>query len=320
MENALGGFAEVDLAPVVASLNRDHALLGLVYGSGFDDCPQRLAQLGAVLPLFGSTPEALARTKNPRIFSEACARAGISHPEIRFASPESPVDWVVKRSGGSGGLHIAEGSPERSLGAREYWQRRKRGRAVSLLFARDSRELTPIAWSEQWTSPCASTPFRYGGAAGPVDPSPPDRLMQELAALTESLGVRGLASADFIDDGETWWLLEVNPRPGATLDLFDDAADPLLTRHIDALAHRAAAPPKPRRPKAAEIVYASVDAIAPPADWPDWVADRPARGSRIQAGAPICTVSASGATVTEAKATMKERSTRIQSWLRGDAL
>ena len=128
-----------------------------------------------------------------------------------------------------------------------------------------------------------------------------------------------MASADFLDDGDAWWLLEINPRPGATLDVFDDAEDPLLTRHLDALADRSAPPPKPRRPKAAEIVYAPFDAIAPDADWPNWVADRPTRGAPIRAGAPFCTVSASGATVADAKATTSERSRRIQSWLQRDA-
>ena len=262
------------------------------------------------LPLLGSAPEALARAKSPRTFAELCAEAALAHPEIRFTSPETPTDWLVKRGGGSGGLHIAEGTEGRSLGAGDYWQRRKDGRAISLLFTRDSRELTPIAWSEQWTCPCADAPFRFGGAAGPLDLAPPDRLLSRLAALTESLGVRGLASADFLDDGETWWLLEINPRPGATLDVFDDAEDPLLTRHLDALAGRAAPPPKSRRPKAAEIVYASIDGVAPSVDWPDWAADRPREGAPIRAGAPFCTVSARGATVAEAKAIVKERSRR----------
>ena len=42
--------------------------------------------------------------------------------------------------------------------------------------------------------------------------------------LTEAFGIKGLASADFLVDGENCHLLEINPRPGATLDIFDSEA------------------------------------------------------------------------------------------------
>jgi predicted ATP-grasp superfamily ATP-dependent carboligase len=316
VEKAMGGFAEVELAPIVARLTRAHAPAGLVYGSGFDDCPSRLAEISPFVRLFGAAPRALARAKDPWIFARSCGAAGLAHPEIRRSPPDAPSQWLIKRHGGSGGLHVAPGR-SRSPKAGDYWQRRIEGRALSLLFVRESAALTPIAWSEQWTSPCAEAPFRYGGAAGPVEPAPPEGLLASLATLTGALGLRGLASADFLDDGERFWLLEINARPGATLDVFDDDDDPLLARHIDASTDRRSAPPKARAPKASEIVYAEADARAPRGDWPGWAADRPPPGAAVPAGAPFCTVFASGASAAEAKARASERSRRVQSWLQG---
>lgn len=315
VENAMGGFAEVELAPIVARLARAHAPVGLVYGSGFDDCPTRLSEVTCVVRLLGAAPEALARAKDPRVFARNCEAVGIAHPEIRLSPPLTPSRWLLKRRGGSGGMHVAE-AMSRPPGPDDYWQARVAGRAVSLLFARDDSALTPIAWSEQWTASCAATPFRYGGAAGPIQVAAPDGLLAALADLTGTLGVRGLASADFLDDGERFWLLEINPRPGATLDLFDDDDDPLLARHIAAVAGQSSARPKRRGPRAAEIVYAEADASAPKGDWPEWAADRPAPGTAVPAGTPFCTVYAAGSSLTEAKAQVKERSRRIQSWLR----
>jgi len=314
VENAMEGFAEVELAPVVARLAQAYGPAGLIYGSGFDDCPARLAEIARVVPLLGASPESLARAKDPQVFARSCQAAGIAHPEIRFSPPDAPAQWLLKRRGGSGGLHVAAATARaRKLG--DYWQRRVEGGAVSLLFVRDGQALTPIAWSEQWSAPCAATPFRYGGAAGPIAVDAPRGLLAALARLTRRLGIRGLASADFLNDGEQLWLLEINPRPGATLDVFDDDNDPLLTRHIDAIVGRRPAPSKPRAPRAAEIVYAEADAAAPQGDWPHWGADRPAPGTRIPAGAPLCTVLAAGASAAEAKAQVRERSRRIQSWL-----
>ena len=247
VEGAMNGFAGIALEPIVAQLCAAHAPRGIVYGSGFDDCPAALDALSRHAPLLGWSI-GLARTKDPRGFAQYCQMAGIKHPKIRDLRPEDPEHWLVKRRGGTGGMHIAPAQLGRVLAPGEYWQRRVEGRALSLLFVRDSLALTPIAWSEQWTAPSSATPFRYGGAAGPVDVVAPQGLLAKLAALALWLGVRGLASADFIDDGETFWLLEINPRPGATLDVFDDDEDPLLTRHIDALSDGAAPPPKRRSP------------------------------------------------------------------------
>lgn len=306
VEGAMGGFAQAELASVVARVVRDHAPVGLVYGSGFDDCPGRLATLNRWLPVLGCAPEALARAKDPRAFAAACAAAGIAHPEIGFAAP--PAGALLKRRGGSGGLHIRQAA--RAPGLDEYWQMRVVGRAVSLLFAIQAHALSPIAWSEQWTAPSADAPFRYGGAAGPIDLTPPEDLLGRLAALAQGLGLKGLASADFLDDGERFWLLEINPRPGATLDLFDDDDDPLLARHLGAVA----APVKPRSPRAAEIVYAERDAIAPE-DWPEGAADLPAAGTPIAAGSPICTVTAAGK-VDEARSLAQARARRVRAGMK----
>lgn len=313
VEQAVAGFADVTLAPLVARLCAAHAPVGLVFGSGFDDGPEALAPLAAHLPILGA-PDALARAKHPETFAAACAAAGVAHPEIAAAPPAEPGAWLLKRRGGSGGLHIS--AADRHARADEYGQRRVGGRAVSLLFVRESHSLTPIAWSEQWTAPSPKAPFRYAGAAGPISVAPPEGLIEKLAALTLALGVRGLASADFLDDGETFWLLEINPRPGATLDAFDDDDDPLLARHIAALVDGRAPPVKPRAPAAAEIVYAETELVAPPTHWPDWASDLPEAGTTIPAGAPVCTVTARAASAAQAKSLVRQRSRDIRSWLR----
>ena len=314
VENAVGGFAGLDLEPVVARACAAQAPVGVVFGSGFDDCPGALAPLARYAPLIG-WPIAFTRAKSPRWLAADCKDAGIAHPRIRYAGPHPSGNWLVKRAGGSGGTHIRPAGESRRLGEGEYWQRRIEGRALSLLFVRDPLTLTPIGWSEQWTSPAPGAPFRYGGAAGPLDFEPPPDLLQKLASLTLWQGVRGLASADFIDDGERLWLLEINPRPGATLDVFDDDDDPLLARHIAALADGPAAPAKPRAPKAAEIVYAEAGVTIPGGDWPEGAADRPAMGAAIPPGAPVCTVSAGAGSVAEAKTLLRERVRRIRAWL-----
>ena len=64
--------------------------------------------------------------------------------------------------------------------------------------------------------------------------------------------------------------------------------------------------------KAAEIVYAPYDIVAPEGwNWPDWAVDRSPPGTRFSAGDPLCTVLASGATVDLARACASERARKI---------
>ena len=95
-------------------------------------------------------------------------------------------------------------------------------------------------------------------------------------AVTAACGLRGLNSIDFLVDGEAFTLIEINPRPGATLDIFEDCGGALFRAHVDACLGRLPARPLAfEGAAAAAIAYARRDIAAmPELDWPDWTADR----------------------------------------------
>jgi predicted ATP-grasp superfamily ATP-dependent carboligase len=132
----------------------------------------------------------------------------------------------------------------------------------------------------------------------------------------------GLNSADFLVDGHKFHLLEINPRPGASFDLFELQDVPqstsLFALHVDACGGSLPAQaPRYRDVMAGAIVYAERDIAAAPAlDWPDWVSDRPVAGSRIEANQPLCSVFARAATAAEARALVEQRSAKIYALLR----
>ncbi len=165
----------------------------------------------------------------------------------------------------------------------------------------------------------ARPPFRYAGAAGPATLPATVREAAEaaLAALVAATGLRGLVSADLLVDGEAWWLLEVNPRPGATLDVLDRGPVPLFAAHLAAAGgrlpeHRSILPGA----AATEILYAGTEIPSVPVlDWPDWAMDRPPSGSRIEAGAPICTVLAEGPDAGAARLAVARRAADLRARL-----
>jgi predicted ATP-grasp superfamily ATP-dependent carboligase len=274
------------------SFVRDYGPTGLVYGAGLEHQPALVAELAREVRVYGANMGALSRAKEPVAVALACAQARIAHPQIEFERPVDCNGWLKKLRGGAGGGHVRIASEETATPG-YYFQRRVDGRSVSALFLGDGARANIVGLSEQWTSPCSRAPFRYGGAVGPIEVGPDRReeIESAVAGVTRAFGLVGLASADFIVADDVAWFIEANPRPGATLDLFDRDEDPLLARHIEACEGRMATPAARTGGRAAEIVYATSDIACPPwAEWPDWVADRPTSGTHIAHGEPICTV------------------------------
>lgn len=293
------------------------APIGLVLGSGFEGAPELMRRLAGRHSLLGASPDAVAALKDPAGFAALCGRLGIPHPEIALAPVPDPESWLMKRRGASGGGHIRPAGPALPVSA--YLQRRVPGLPRSLAALTDGRGIAVLAVTEQWTTPGPGRPFRYAGAAGPatLPATVQEAAEAALAALVAATGLRGLVSADLLVDGEAWWLLEVNPRPGATLDVLDRGPVPLFAAHLAAAGgrlpeHRSILPGA----AATEILYAEAEIPSVPAlDWPDWAMDRPPSGSRIEAGAPICTVLAEGPDAGAARLAVARRAADLRARL-----
>src|SRR5262249_22797418 len=173
-----------------------------------------------------------------------------------------------------------------------YYQRKVPGAQVSACFLADGERAQVLGFSAQWSSPTAHQPYRYGGAVRPASIASGVAVKLTAAGprLVAATSLLGLNSADFLVEDERFWLLEINPRPGATLDLFETTETSLFAQHVAACSGKLApacgcAP----NAKAASIVYAEGDiASVSVSEWPDWAADLPAAGSTFKAGEPIC--------------------------------
>jgi predicted ATP-grasp superfamily ATP-dependent carboligase len=296
-------------------------VLGCVAGSGFEDRPELLSQIAERWPLLGNDSGTVARIKSVEFF-DTLDHLGIAHPRTQ-TEPPLEEGWLSKRRGAAGGCHIALYVPGTSAPAFAYFQERMKGLAVSALFVGNGRNACVLGFSEQWTDPSPASPFRYGGAARPASLS--EKLQDEITALvlkaSAAFKLKGLGSADFIidDDTGTALLLEINPRPGATLDIFDEEIQPLLKLHLDAVVD-GRLPSSPlvfEDAMASAIVYAPERLIIPEdMAWPDWVADRPRPRESIDKNRPICTVLARAETKARAKRLVMERMKQILAGLR----
>ena len=276
---------------------------GLIYGSGFESQPAMLTQLAAGRRLFGNPPEVLAQTGAPARFFPLLRQLGIPHPTVRFSRPPHPRDWLSKQAGACGGSHILPASACGDQAGRyfqRYFQRHIQGQPASLLFLANGSEIYPVGFNLPLPPPPeAPNAWAWSGAARLAGglPSQGDALLVAARRLTQALGLRGINGIDFILDQRGWKLLELNPRPTATLELWDVAPMPsLLKLHVQACQGRlpTSLPSLPGS-LAVAVVYAG-EQVSIPAGfvWPDWCSDLPTAGSLIAPGEPICTVRAAG--------------------------
>ena len=312
--DAARGLNPDELLDALERLAQAHPPLGIVYGTGFEDRPQLLARIARQWRLLGNAPDTIAQLKDPASFAALCRDCGIPHPPTRTDRPKETAGWVAKRAGGAGGSHVRTPS-ERSGRSKIYYQREVTGRSVSALVLGNGQSAIVLGFSAQWTAPAQRRPFRYGGAVRPADlfPKMTADLTDAVHRLAATVPLFGLNSFDFTIDGEAFCLLEINPRPGATLDIFEPARNSLFGLHVAACegALPARAPELPDA-AAACIVYADREIGSVPAmEWPAWAADRQSAGTYVKAADPFCTVLARGSTAGEAQKIVRERAAAI---------
>jgi predicted ATP-grasp superfamily ATP-dependent carboligase len=155
----------------------------------------------------------------------------------------------------------------------------------------------------------------------PLDEDLEARLIEMSLAVSEALSLKGIVSFDYLVDDGAPYLLEVNPRPGATLDVFDDQAGTVFKAHVEAArggdpAALLAADWHPPIARAAAFLYADHGPLTVgPVDWPVWTADRPRPGSTIGAGQPLATVLAEGNSVDDVQAACVQRLGQLETLL-----
>lgn len=291
----------------------------LVYGAGFEGRVPLLRQLGSGRELLGNPPDVTRRVKDPARFFPLLDALEIRHPEVRSKPPGDSLGWLVKRGGGAGGTHI-RAADHRPLAPGEYLQRLEPGRTMSALFLADGRRALILGFNAQWTSSARpGLPYLFGGAVArvPVSGHVAASIANGLGALVAATGLVGLNGVDFLLEGEDWSVLEINPRPTATMELYDpDYPRGLVACHIDA-CHGTLPTPAAGPARALSIVHAdggwTVDASF---GFPTWCRDIPNAGTILRPGDPICTVHAEARDPEAAIAQVGNREGELRRMLR----
>ena len=298
-EQGLARFDRHALLQAASVLAPGDAYPDVVYGSGFENDADLLAELAQGRRLYGNTIDAIKAIKDPLQFFSLLKNLAIPYPEISLTRPRQTNGWLAKKIGGSGGAHVIAAEQNMTALPNTYYQRYAEGKNYSVSFLANRRRALIVGFNEPWSIALGDWPYCYLGAINyaALPQTMIERVQRDLDAIVRETGLAGLNGMDFIVDGDDYCVIEVNPRPSGTLDLYDaDCPQGLFHWHLkasdgelpDALFQR-------KMTRAHAVVYTPQPLqLRRDVQWPVWCSDIPEPGSLFQARMPVCMVHAEG--------------------------
>ena len=307
-------------------------VIGWMAGSGFEGQPDLLARGAALLPLIGTPTEAQRQVRDPQAFFAVLDHCGIPHPAVRMTAPMEAAGWLVKDARGCGGWHIrraiagepAPGHLHAHLPAHHYFQREVPGTPMSATFIANGSDACVLGFNELTVRRFGARPFVFCGAVGPVA-LPPDvaqRIGAGVRGLAATFALRGLASLDFMLDGAAFSVLEVNPRPPASMALYGRHG--VVAAHLRACLHGEL--PLGTSVSPGGSVHGTGIVFAPRPTKLDARAaqrlaslagchDLPFAATHFNAADPVCSVSAQGDTAVQVRGMLAQRCAAVHQFL-----
>jgi predicted ATP-grasp superfamily ATP-dependent carboligase len=322
-----------------------------MYTGALENHPELVDQMAWISPLLGNPGDVLARVRDPWELARTLQNAGLSFPEIRESADKLPHDgsWLKKTfhgASGSGVRSLEQGAEsgefEEQQSERDaVYQRRVEGVPCAAVYVAVDGTAAPLGVTKQligepWLN---SHGFQYSGSIGPYAISEAAR--NTLVRLGEVLAMEfelvGLFGVDFILDGDHVWTVEVNPRYTASIEVVERYNGACaIGAHVEACGEGL---PMERKQlwasvgwwKASQvhgkaILFARRDLVIGQAfadatlaeairmPWPT-LADVSVAGTPVEAGRPILTLFAEGASVEEVERRLRDRVIALERML-----
>lgn len=270
-----------------------------MYTGALENYPDLVDQMAAIKPLWGVSGEALRRCRDPLVLHDTLAAFGVASPETLPLDhmPAGEGTWLAKtyrHAAGVGVWRYGEQPPNTKV----YAQRFVDGESLAAVFAVAADTATLLGVTRQLIES-----FGYRGSIGPVQlsASQQSELLRIGDYLRTSLGMRGLVGVDLVAAEQGLFVIEINPRFTASVEVVERAANvSAVAAHAACFTNRSApaATPQSEKHVGKRILYAAEPVQVGEALATEMlelhqagsVADVPRVGTAIGAGEPICTI------------------------------
>ena len=291
--------------------------IGLIFGGGIENHLELLKELSKKWILLGNTYNQVKNLKNPTCFFPLLEKLSIPAPQTQLNPPSNLEGWLYKSVYGTGGNHISLANQCTLIpNSGYYFQKKINGQAKSVTFLANGKSCQIIGYNLLITAPTETILYRYGGVFTLSKLSYSNRILlqkyiEKIVLATELKGLNGL---DFIQDKNgKIWILEINPRPPASLDLYQDRFNPFIAHIYSWLGGQL--PIKMKlitEEKGFFILYAPYNLLIPPdIIWPSFCHDYPNGGIVINKEDPICSIHAQGSNINFCYKQINQRCTQL---------
>lgn len=312
-----------------------------MYTGALENHAELVDQLAWIAPLWGNPGDVLERVRSPWELEKALGDGGFRFPETRASADGLPLDgsWLTKTYTGASGSGVRALIGPAEATHRVVYQKRILGTPCAAVFValENTSKLVGVTRQiigEAWLG---AHGFQYAGSIGllPISELALKTIEKIGLVLTQHFELGGLFGIDFILVGDEVWTIEVNPRYTASVEICERAtghntlvthATDWLETSINSLTPSIQVASQTTHGKA--IMFARRDVVMSETlaetalaeslikPWPT-IADVSPAHTLIEAGRPIFTVFANGATVDDVERSLKSRVAELERMIYG---
>lgn len=259
----------------------------LVYTGPLENYPQILQKFAERCEIIGNDAETVRKVRNWKILYRFCKENKILIPRTA-----NGLDFVVKPKKSGGGIGIRR-LPHYIV------QEFVKGEAFSASVIGNGTEAEVISVNEQLIGKkeFGGRRFWYCGNITPAYTGKEEEIRNTCENLVKAFRLKGSSGIDFVVN-QGVYLMEVNPRPQATLEIVEKAFDiNLFLMHEQGCRGESTQRKNPQKTWGKAILYAEEDLRMPDtSEWLNygWIKDIPHPFDPILKSEPICTVLADG--------------------------
>jgi len=292
--------------------------------------PRVLQKLTTRATVLAPAVDQIARMRDPLDLQAVLASSNCQYPRTFASNERLPQDetlWLIKpiASAAGQGIHAFDATHTSFPDPSMIIQERISGRSISVSFLMHPARTELIGCTEQLLghSELQASEFQYCGSIGPLHvPASINRQILELGHFLQyEYALRGLIGVDLILHDDQLWLIEINPRYTASMELFESQFDrSMIQLHLDSFSSNPATFSRIDHTKmhfGKAVLFARTTTQIPNDFQPIWqaalncqlptVADLPAIGATVRAGHPLFTIFACGKSVVETKAKLHQQ-------------
>jgi predicted ATP-grasp superfamily ATP-dependent carboligase len=260
----------------------------LIVGSGLEYCIEGLAQLPAHIHYLGNATNTLRQLRDATSFFKLLDTLKLPYPQTLFSPPTTSTDYLVKNMQSCGGQAVKRANKV-ELQTGDFFQKRMNGLSASATFIANGRHAELLAVNQQFHD----EDFNLVGISQPMPVSDyvQHKLSEYIATLTHTTSLCGFNSLDvIIDDHDNIFILEVNPRISASVELL--ALNDMFSLHKQACGGEVLPSiGQPSRLRQMHTLLADkAMRVNNHADWPECCCDIPPSNRVIVQGEPVCTI------------------------------